>query len=229
MKHFTLIGLVAVAVCSHAIVLDDFEHNNPGLYTLVGPSGSIVAPNGAAAFSGSFGGMFGGAPAAFAARQDIVTAPDNIYTAMVRTTTTVGNGGRVYLGVGGSAGGAYSAVFAPNTQQLLIQNNTGWAFTTVQTVAATITQGTWYQLQLSWAGNGDMQASMYDQAGTTLLAQTGVWASGATTPGWLVMRGFSITANSTMIDDINMVVPEPGTIAAISIGVLALAARRRKR
>jgi hypothetical protein len=229
LKKTTFALLSLAAVSSHAIMLDDFEHNNAGLYTFIGGTGTTIAPAAGVGTAGSFGGLYGLAPAGYAARQDIMTSPGNIYTAMVRTNNVPASGGRIYLGVGASGTGMYSAVFAPNTQQLLIQNNSGFGFVTVQTAAATIAQSTWYQLHMSWAANGDMQASLYDETGTTLVSQTGVWASGVVTPGWLGYRGFSSSPANTVIDNIQSVVPEPGTLMVVLAGIAGIALRRRRR
>lgn len=44
MKTFILSCIAVAAVSAQAVDLDDFEHNNPALYTLVGGTGSIVTP-----------------------------------------------------------------------------------------------------------------------------------------------------------------------------------------
>jgi len=117
-------------------------------------------------------------------------------------------------------------VAANNTNEILLQNNTGYSFSNAASASFTFTIGTWYQIELDWGLTGNMQVSLWDETHTSLLAQTGTHASGFTTAGGLAIRGF----NSAQMDTISSnaeAVPEPFTMALL--GSAALAGYRRVR
>ena len=230
MKKLLPISLVLATSVGHAAIVDDYEHNNSSLYTNLNSSGTYQI-DGSAAFAGAFGGLADGN--SFWARQDIATNAGSTVSAMVRTIgpigdpTNISGAGRVYLGVGASFGGMWSAVFAPNTGEIMLQDNTSFGFIEMgHTAVSGFTTNTWYMLSLDWAVNGDMQVSLFDSTGSSLIAQTGVFSTGFTTSGWLGTRVFGVNH----IDDIDMnPVPEPASIVAIGLGVTLLALRRRSR
>jgi hypothetical protein len=212
-------------------LIEDFEHGNIGLYTQAGGSLSNASIVSHAAHSGNAGVEFAlGSGPHWYYRTDIGTAPGaNPYYGYVRFTETLTNK-RVYLGVGAAATGTYSVVAAPNTSQLLLQQNTPYStFTTIGTVAATYVPNTWYRIELLWETNGNMTGYLYDETRTNLLAQTNTAATGFTTPGGIAFRGFALSAGTglSQLDDIG-VVPEPASILLVGVG-LALLARRRAR
>ncbi|MDQ2985388.1 MAG: PEP-CTERM sorting domain-containing protein [Armatimonadota bacterium] len=227
MKRLLIVGaMLGIAAGSFAQVIDDFEHNNLGLYTNLSGGVNNFTITGAAAHGGALGASFTGAGGpAFFGRADVATMPGFIYWAYVRSTEATG---RMYLGVGASGGGAFSAVFAPNTGEVMLQDNTGWGFTTLAAAPAAIAANTWYQLQMNWAANGDMTASLYDEAGTSLIAATSTVATGNTTAGFYAFRGFTVAGDMHM-DDVTQAVPEPATLAVLGIGLAFLARRKRSR
>lgn len=82
-------------------------------------------------------------------RSDIPTAPGNVYSFYVRLRGGVASNGRSFVGVGAdAANGAWSAVFAPNTNAIILQNNTGFGFIDVASAPATIVPDVWYQMRL---------------------------------------------------------------------------------
>jgi hypothetical protein len=197
-----LAALLLLSAPASAQVLEDFEHGNEGLYGVLSGTADTFNVSNAAARNGVYGGEFiQGTGPSWRARLDINTAPGNVYEAHVRLRGGVATNGRSYMGVGASAAGAWSAVFAPNTSQIILQNNTNFGFTTAATAAATITPDTWYLLRLTWAANGDMTVELWDETGTTLQASTGVIVTGFTTAGGLVFRGF--TTNAAAFHDID--------------------------
>lgn len=227
MKRLLSAGAVlCIAAGSFAVVLDDFEHNNLGLYTNLDGGLNNFTITGAAAHGGALGASFTGAGGpAFFGNAGAATMPGFVYTAMVRSTEATG---RMYLGVSASAGGMFSAVFAPNTQEVQLQDNTGFGFITLATAPAALAGNTWYQLQMNWAANGDMTASIYDETGTSLVAATSTIATGNTTAGFLGFRGFTAGGDMHM-DTVSQVVPEPATLAVLGIGLAFLARRKRSR
>jgi hypothetical protein len=207
LTRFALSGCAAMSLCAGAAaqMLEDFEHGNENLWEFAGTTVDTMDLTAAAARGGSFGAQFGvGTNPAFRTRFDLTTAPGNEYQAFVRSRTE--NSGRIYLGVGASPGGTWSAIFAPNTSQILLQNNSGWGFVSVQTAPFTPTPGTWYILRLNWATDGAMTVSIWDEAGTSQLAQTSPALTGLTTPGGVALRGFTIgTGNFNDLDEISVV------------------------
>lgn len=232
MRKSTLLlaGLgLGLAVPASATILEDFEHGNTGLYTLA-TAGNNMTIIGAAAHDGLLGANFAGASASgFYYRTDVPTAPGLEYRGYFRFHTAGSTlGGRVYMGVSAGPGGAWSAVAASNTSSIILQNNTGWGFVNTVTAAATFTDNTWYQLGLEWATNGDMRVNLYNEAGTSLLAQTAWHAAGVTTPGGFSIRAFHNGTGSSVDFDTFQAVPEPATLLALGAGLAALVARRRK-
>lgn len=234
-----LLGLIAfctVATAANAIIIEDFEHGNAALYTAVTTGTNNFSVVAAAAHDGAFGGRFTGGGTPWLLRAAVATGPNNIYNAYIRFNPAAGgstNSGRIYIGVGAnSPGGTYSMVGATNTPTTgaIIQNNTPtFGFVNVGAVAFTYTISTWYQLRLTWGATGDMQLSVYDEPGTSLLASTGTFSTGYTTAGGLALRGFAGTGQSIDVDTISStVVPEPATIAALGFGALAMMRRRKK-
>ena len=194
-------ALALVAGTAAGQVIESFEHGNEGLYGFAGTTVDNMNVVAGAARNGSFGAEFTnlGNPA-WRTRADVATSPGNKYFAYVRTRAGA-NSGRIYMAVGATAAGGWSAVFAPNTGNIILQNNTAWGFTQVQIAAASITAGTWYVLELDWASNGDMTVNLYDDTKTTLLASTPVTATGFTTPGGIGLRGFTTSTSTNDIDD----------------------------
>lgn len=206
-------------------VIEDFEHGNEGLWNQQ-TAGDNMTLNAASAFAGNFGAEFSTGASGFRTRFDLATAPGAQYTAMIRSRGDLPNG-RLYLGVGASAAGTWSAVYAPNSSQIILQNNTGFGFITAASAPFTPTPNTWYVLMLDWAGNGDMTVRIFDQSMTTVLAATPTNATGFIAPGGVAIRGFSTIANNFLdMDNIN-VIPAPAGVLAI--GGFGLLATRRRR
>ncbi len=179
--------VLALAAPATAQVIEDFEHGNVGLYSTSNANlnMSIVA---GAAHDGALGAQFAQIVApAFFYRTDVPTSPGNTYYTYVRVNGSAG--GRLYFGVAASAAGAYSAIAAPNTNELILQNNTGWGFAIAAAVPATYLPDTWYRLGVDWAANGDMKAVLWDEGGT-LITETAAVATGPTPAGGIVFRGF---------------------------------------
>jgi hypothetical protein len=93
--------------------------------------------------------------------------------------------GRAYFGFGASTTGTLSVVLAADTNQLIIQDNSGYSFS-VPNLAATpqsYQANHWYQLRVSWASGGGITGKLYDSNGTTLLSSVQTTDSRITTGG----------------------------------------------
>src|SRR5205823_6593651 len=77
--------------------------------------------------------------------------------------------GRAYFGFGASAGGTLSLVAAPNSGQLMLQDNSGYGSTTLATVGQGYQANHWYRLEVTWGTGGSLSGRLYDSNGTTLL------------------------------------------------------------
>jgi hypothetical protein len=211
MKRFAALGAWVVLLSSACVsgqVLEDFEHGNEALWGFAGTTVDNMDLLAASAHDGNFGaGFLVGSNPAFRTRFDVPTAPGNSYFAYVRMRGGAVSG-RVYLGVGATAAGAWSAVFAPNTSQIVLQNNSGWGFVNQAVASYALVPDVWYRLRLDWAANGDMTVKLLNEAGTSELAATPVVATGYTTAGGVALRGFSTLSAVTLdLDTISKVGP----------------------
>jgi hypothetical protein len=91
--------------------------------------------------------------------------------------------GRAYFGFGASSNGALSLVAAPNTGQLIIQNNAGWGFTDLAAVNQTYQANTWYRLEVNWGTSGKIVGKLYGSDGTTLINQVSTTVTSVTSGG----------------------------------------------
>lgn len=226
-KVITLLAIVALPALAAAQVLEDFEHGNMGLYTITNGTNNNMSIVPQAAHDGNLGAMYtSGAGPMWYLRSDVPTSAGNVYYGYFKfgPSGSVGSG-RIYMGVNGSMSGAISAVAASNTSQLLIQNNTGWGYTTLASVAYTFTIDKWYVLEMDWAANGDMVARLWDEAYANKLAETPVAATGQTGAGGLALRCYMATSGATAYFDTFSRVPEPASL--LSLLALSLVVRRR--
>jgi hypothetical protein len=175
---------------SQVPAFEDFEHGNEGLYAQQTP-GDNMAVSGGSAHTGSFGAEFVSGASGWRTRFDLPTSPGHQYRAYVRAFGPIAGAGRTYIGVGAAAGGAFSAVFAPNTSEIILQDNSGYGFTDVVAAPFVPAPFDWYILALDWRRNGQMRVKIYDESGINLLAQTAAANTGFNTAGGLAIRGFT--------------------------------------
>jgi hypothetical protein len=199
---FIAAAVMLLAPAAGGQVLDDFEDGDVSEYTATGGSNPNADVSPDSAHDGSLGVQFHLTLATFYYRNDVVTAPGNAYRVFVRAFQL---GSRFSLGVDAGPGGAISAVFAPNSDQIVIQDNTGWAFEEpLASDSYDIVGGTWYQLELEWAADGDMAARLYNENGLALLADTGFVSVPALGQGGLAFRGFTGTSAHIQADTIHV-------------------------
>lgn len=128
-------------------------------------------------------------------------APASIPVHYYRTDVTVGaagtklsawiqpGSGRVYLGFGATASGAYSLVAAPNTSQLMFEREIPFgSYVAVATKSRGWASG-WQKLEISFGAGGSVTGRVYAADGTTLL-DTLTTTIAALTPGGVALRAF---------------------------------------
>ena len=114
-------------------------------------------------------------------------------TASVWTRFVTNADGRAYFGFGTTTSGTLSAVLAPNTGQLIIQNNAGFGnFTDLASVSQTYLANHWYRVEVAWGTSGTVIVRLYDSNGTTLLNSVTV-ATGDVTAGGFAFRATGST------------------------------------
>jgi len=214
-------GLIAVSAAS-AQVIEDFEHNNVGLYSTITGTFAGMQTTPAAAHDGGFGAQWTtGSDPVWYVREDVATAPGNEYYAYLRFDG--GASGRFYLGMGASlAGGCVSVVAGTNTSNLILQDNRpGFGFNALATVSMSYSPDTWYRIAMEWAANGDVRGKVYDESGANLLADTGFVAAGLGAGG-LAMRAFTTTAAASLsVDTITKAGGAPTCQPDLTTGAIA--------
>jgi hypothetical protein len=225
MKFPRLIGLASLLLAAPATagVLEDFEHGMVSLYSIASGSGNNMQIIGSAAHDGALGAAFPSGSSPWYVRRDLTTNPGESYYSYVKLQDT----GRIYVGVSADGGGCYSVVAAPNTSTLIIQDNSSWGYNDLTSAPVTwdTTGSTWYLMELEWATNGDMTARLWDESGTTKIAETATVSTGRTNPGMFAIRGFSNGGNTLDIDTIGTgetLTGSPASISASAGGAQAL-------
>ncbi len=76
--------------------------------------------------------------------------------------------GRAYFGFGSTSSGTVSVVLAPNTNQLLIQNNGNYnTYTTLASTSQGYSYNAWYELQVEWGASGSIIVNLLGSDGVT--------------------------------------------------------------
>ena len=91
--------------------------------------------------------------------------------------------GRAYFAFGAGPGGTLSLVAAPNTGQLLLQNNSGWGYASIGAVSQTWLANHWYRLEVDWGKTGSIIGKLFDSNGTTLLRTVAASTTAITSGG----------------------------------------------
>ncbi len=166
-------------------VLEDFEDGNIEEYQEIRSPGAsvatIAARDGTYGLLDSVGGgwLYRDDPQIFVQQGDTISVWINLADAA---------DGRAYFGFGASETGTLSAVLAPNTEQLIIQENKEYRYNSIAAVSQTYTPNQWYKLEVDWGVGGNITAQLFDSDGTTLLnSVTGY--SNMFTSGSIAFRG----------------------------------------
>jgi subtilase family serine protease len=91
--------------------------------------------------------------------------------------------GRAYFGFGAGPGGTLSLVAAPNSGQLLLQNNAGYGYVDLASASQTYLPNHWYRLEVDWGTSGAILGKLFDSNGTTLLQSVQATTTAITSGG----------------------------------------------
>jgi hypothetical protein len=97
--------------------------------------------------------------------------------------------GRAYLGFAASSTGAWSFVAAPNSGQIIIEQNLGYQFTNVAITNQTWQLNKWYKAVVRFTSPISVQCSLYDTDGVTLLNSLS-YTNKSSLAGGVAMRSF---------------------------------------
>jgi hypothetical protein len=95
--------------------------------------------------------------------------------------------GRAYFGFGANYYGTLSLVAAPNSGQLILQQNVYYGYTNLAAVNQTFQANHWYRMEVDWGASGKIVGKLFDSNGTTLL-QTVTASTTAITSGGIAFR-----------------------------------------
>lgn len=218
-------------------MIEDFESGDLSGYVRVVRSFPPVAIEGTAAHDGGLGLQYGDTdawlvrndPAARVARGDTITG-------WVQFAGAVD--GRAHLAFGatppvdffttGPGSGTLSLVLAGNTGQLLIQQNIGYAYNTIASVAVAqpYQADTWYRVEVDWLPDGRIIGRLFGIDGTTLISTvatanpvTVIAAGGIGFRGWGSTKYFdTITVRSGLPGTHTVAVTEGGISSGFDFG-----------
>jgi hypothetical protein len=106
--------------------------------------------------------------------------------------------GRAYFAFGASSGGTLSLVVAPNSNQLILQNNSGWGFVNLAQVGQRFRANHWYRLEVDWGTSGTIVGKLFDSNGTSLLNSVAGTTNAITSGGF----GFRATGGDKYWDTV---------------------------
>jgi hypothetical protein len=164
---------------SGSTVIEDFETS--GSWNVVG--GSITAYRStAAAHDGTYGlVMYNGNDWIYRSDPAAQVRAGDTVSVWLRFPSTPN--GRAYFGFGASSSGTLSLVAAPNTGQLIIQQNPGYGYSDLAAVNQTYRSNHWYRMEVDWGISGTIIGKLYDSNGTTLLATVTASTTSVTSGG----------------------------------------------
>lgn len=218
----TILALtLTVGSTAQALLIEDFETGGFGSDWVLQDGGGETF-SAAGAHDGSFGVTGSGG---WYSRNDVNLNLGDSLSAWFKTSTS---GGRFYLGFGADDTGASSFVAAPNTGDIRFQNNPGYGYDELNTVAQSFDTNAWYRLEVMFALSGDIIGNLYNADGTTLA--NSLLASGVTEiGGGIAVRSFGgISYDTIEIIQANQV-PTPGTLMLFGLGLLGLGFIRKNK
>jgi|GEM_PF-3264374 len=217
------LGILNYTIGVSSGTIEDFE--NAGSWPWapwISPVGGGGIKSAAAAHDGSYGLTDTGSTNNWRYRTDYTVGnPGDKMSVWVRSPSV---DGRVYFGFGATASGCWSLVFAPNTNQFMFQQNTGYSgFMNLNSVVQVYT-ASWYRMEIEWMTSTSLIGRLYDSSGSTLINTVSQTIAGLT-PSGVSLRSFLGNQIDTLeypygsggpIASWLTVTPDQGTVPAMS-------------
>lgn len=199
-------------------LLENFTNGLTG-YEQAGASKSSTTTTAAAAHPGTATmGLSDGGDLNWYYRTDPAGAVNPGDTVSVWVQFAGGANGRAYFGFGSTSKGTLSVVLAPNTNQLLVQNDAGYnTYTTLAATPLTYSYNTWYKVQVEWGTSGQVIVNLYASDGVTLVKSLSVTTKD-TTPGDFAFRAIGPSpkyfSTVSVVRGVNDFIAKPSDLAA---------------
>jgi subtilase family serine protease len=161
-------------------LIEGFETSDNWYYTGSGNDTAYLNP--AAAHDGSYGLDLAGPDWFYRTDSGATVNAGDTLSAWVQFSGSAD--GRAYLGFGSTAFGTLSLVAAPNTNQFILQSNSGYVYyTNLAAGFQTYQANHWYRLEVDWSTTGAIVGKLFDSNGTTLLRSISTRVTSVTTGG----------------------------------------------
>jgi hypothetical protein len=219
--------LSAVGAGATPVVIESFDDGDISDYSVGQPGfGAFPSASGAAAHDGAFGlaatdgwWIYRDDPGVHVQQGDTVSA-------WIRFANSADS--RAYFGFGASSTGTLSFVLAPNTGQIIFQQNAGYFFADIGSSPQAFEADRWYRAEVLWGSGGLLTGRLFDSDGTTLLNTVNA-SSSLSSEGGIAFRGFGGVKDFDTItrDSAGEPIPEPETVVLMAIGLAGLFASRK--
>lgn len=180
-------GWIATQPITAIGLRDDFEDNNLLEYTRAEFASFAGFTNAAAAHDGNWGMVAG--DWMYRADSLATVQQGDVVSAWVRFANNAS--GRAQIGFGASAAGTLSLVLAPETHELMIENNLGFGFSPIGRVHQNYSSDRWYRAEVAWGIGGMIVGRLYDSDGSTLLGSVTA-IDNSITSGGIAIRGAGV-------------------------------------
>ncbi|MCH8903671.1 MAG: T9SS type A sorting domain-containing protein [Bacteroidetes bacterium] len=127
-----------------------------------------VVPGGVKIAAAAHTGSYGVEDPAWHYRTDIIwgNAAGEQLEIWVKFTA---NNARMYLGFEADSGGCLSFVAAPSSGEFILQENVGFGYNDLNSLAFNYSLNKWYKIGIYWADTNYVKGTLYDSDGTTAL------------------------------------------------------------
>lgn len=237
MKKKFLVGL-AVSICiiiggiANATVIENFDDGDISNYSFISAAngaGDLPSVTSTASHDGPFGLEVRNEWWMYRDDMAVQLSQGDVFSAWISFNDIAD--ARAYFGFGASALGTLSFVLAPNTGEILFQENAGFSsFMNLNNTSQAFAADKWYRAEVDWGLGGSLTGRLYDSDGTTLLNTVNAF-SNLYTSGGIAFRGFENVKSFDTVDvQATAPVPEPSTALLLGIGLAgtALAGRRMR-